>query len=103
MPDDVSRVVWPRGRKIVERLPLARRPPTLHGTTIAFLWDHVFRGDEIFPIVEREIAQRFRDVTFVPWREFGSIYGGDERRTIAALPDRLHERRVDAVVSAVGC
>lgn len=103
MPEDLSRVVWPRGGKIVERLPLARRVPTLAGKTIAFLWDHVFRGDEIFPIVERELAQRFRGVTFVPWSEFGAIYGGDERATIAALPDRLRARRVDAVVSAVGC
>ena len=103
MPDDFHRVVWPRGRKIVERLPLARRLPTLEGKTIAFLWDHVFRGDEIFPIVERELTQRFRGVTFVPWDAFGSIYGGAERATIAELPDRLRARRVDAVVAAVGC
>jgi hypothetical protein len=103
MPEDVYRVVWPRGRRIVERAALARRPTTLDGITIAFLWDHVFRGDEIFPIVEREIAARFRDVTFVSWETFGSIYGGEERKTIAALPERLRARGVDAVVSAVGC
>jgi hypothetical protein len=103
MPEDFYRVVWPRGRRIVDRVPLARRLPTLEGQTIAFLWDYVFRGDEIFPILARELERRFRDVTFVPWSAFGSIYGGDERTTIAALPDLLRERRVDAVVSAVGC
>ena len=96
-------VVWPRGRRLVERTPLARRLRTLDDMTIAFLWDYVFRGDEILPIVEREITKRFRGVRFVSWGTFGPIYGGAERRTIEALPDRLRERRVDAVVSAVGC
>ena len=102
MPD-LSRVVWPRGRRLVERSPLAHRLPTLDGKTIAFLWDYVFRGDEILPVVERELARRFRSVKFVPWDAFGSIYGGEERRTIDALPARLRQHGVDAVVSAVGC
>jgi hypothetical protein len=39
----------------------------------------------------------------VGWDVFGSIFGGDESRTITALPGRLRDLRVDAVVSAVGC
>ena len=103
MADDRHEVVWPRGRRIVERQTLAPQLSALGGATIAFLWNDVFRGDEIFPVLERELARRYPDLTIVPWHVFGSIYGGDERRTIAALPDRLRARRVDAVVSAVGC
>lgn len=103
MAEDFHRVVWPRGRRIVERLALAPRLPTLDGKRIAFLWDYVFRGDEIFPIVERELQRRFRHLDVVPWSAFGSIYGGDERQTIAALPERLRQLGIDAVVSAVGC
>lgn len=103
MAEDFHRVVWPRGRRLVERASLAPRLPTLDGKTIAFLWDRVFRGDEIFPVVERELGQRFPRARFVPWDAFGSIYGGEERATIAALPARLRELGVGAVVSAVGC
>ena len=45
-------VVWPRSAKAVEVKPLARRLDKLEGKTIAFLWDDLFRGDEIWPMLE---------------------------------------------------
>jgi hypothetical protein len=96
-------VVWPRSRRTVEPRALAHRLPTLDGRTIAFLWDSVFRGDEIFPILEEALRRRFPRAAFVGWDVFGSIFGGEEPRTIAALPDRLRLLGVDAVISAVGC
>ena len=87
----------------MERATLAPRVGTLDGKTVAFLWDRVFRGDEIFPIVERELARRFPHARFIGWDAFGSIYGGDERATVETLPERLHALGADAVVSAVGC
>jgi hypothetical protein len=98
-----ERVLWPRGRRVVDRAALAPRLTTLENKTVAFLWDHVFRGDEVFPVVERELARRFPGARFVRWDAFGSIYGADERATVAALPARLRALGVDAVVSAVGC
>ena len=100
---DFHEVAWPRGRRIVEGRALARRLPTLEGKTVAFLWDSVFRGDEIFPILQTALTRRFGGVSFVQWNAFGSIFGGSEQRTIAELPDRLRRFGVDAVVSAVGC
>jgi hypothetical protein len=100
---DFHEVVWPRGRRIVESRALARRLATLEGKTVGFLWDSVFRGDEILPILRTALTQRFDGVRFVHWDSFGSIFGGSERRTIAELPDRLRRFGVDAVVSAVGC
>ena len=101
--EDFHEVVWPRGRRMIEGRALARRLATLEGKTIAFLWDSVFRGDEIFPILQMALAQRFDGVSFVPWDAFGSTFGGSEPRTVAELPDRLRRLGVDAVVSAVGC
>jgi hypothetical protein len=101
--EDYHEVVWPRGRRTAEPAALARRLGTLQGKTVAFLWDSVFRGDEIFPVLEAELARRFPGVRFVPWDAFGSIFGGAESRTIAELPDRLRHHGADAVVSAVGC
>ena len=100
---DFHRVVWPRARRVVERRDLAPRLPTLQGRTIGFLWDSVFRGDEIFPILEGALRQRFPGARFVDWSTFGSTFGGEEPRTIADLPSRLRQLGVDAVVSGIGC
>jgi hypothetical protein len=100
---DFHRVVWPRARRVVGRRDLAPRLQSLQGRTIAFLWDSVFRGDEIFPILEDALKRRFPDTRIVGWDAFGSTFGGEEPRTIAELPDRLRRLGVDAVVSGIGC
>jgi hypothetical protein len=42
-------------------------------------------------------------VRFVSWREFGNTHGSEEREVVAALPKRLRELGVDAVISGMGC
>ncbi len=98
-----ERVVWPRGRRTVHARPIAPRLPSLEGRTIGQLWDDLFRGDEIFPILEREIVRRWPGVTFVPYSVFGSTHGSDERRVLAELPARLRELKIDAVISGMAC
>ena len=53
-----ERVLWPRGRRTVTARPVAPRLDTLAGKTVAQLWDDLFRGDEIFPMLEEELARR---------------------------------------------
>lgn len=96
-------VVWPRSPKTVEITPLARRLETLKGKTVAQLWDYLFRGDEIFLILEAELARLYPDVRFVGYREFGSTHGADERAVLAGLPAKLRELGVDAMISGMGC
>jgi hypothetical protein len=98
-----ERVLWPRGRKTAETRPVAKRLDTLDGATIGELWDDLFRGDEIFPILREELGRRYRNVRFVEYRVFGSTHGASEHRVIAGLPDRLRELGVDAVVSGMAC
>ena len=43
------------------------------------------------------------EVRFVSWREFGSTHGGEEKEALAALPQRLRELGVDAVISGMAC
>src|SRR5215813_2617912 len=62
---ETYRGVWPRGAKAVQATDVAPRLSTLDGKTIGQLWDDLFRGDEIFPILEEEIARRFPGVRFV--------------------------------------
>ncbi len=103
MSIDSNAVYWPRGAKTNKAKPLAPRVTSLEGKTVAFLWDYLFRGDEIFPIVQRELSARFPGMRFIGYAEFGSTHGEDEREILASLPERLKTLGVDAVVSGMGC
>ena len=96
-------IVWPRGKKTVGIGRFAKRLDTLEGKTIATLWDWVFRGDEIFPLIEKELAKRYPGSKFVSPEEFGSTGGPGEEKVFAALPDKLKQNKCDAVISGVGC
>jgi len=100
---EMYRVVWPRGARTVEATDVAPRLTTLAGKTIGQLWDDLFRGDEIFPILERELGQRFPGVRFVRYDVFGSTHGAGEHRVLAELPDKIRSMKIDAVVSGMGC
>jgi|SRR5690349_3996029 hypothetical protein len=94
-------VYWPRAARQVKRRPLAARPPSLEGRTVAQLWDFLFRGDEVFALLEEGLEARFPGVRFVSWREFGNIHGSDERAVVKALPERLRELGADAVITGI--
>ena len=95
--------LWPRGGKTVEVSALAPRLDDLNGKTVCQLWDYLFRGDEIFPMLEEALRERYPDVKFVRYEEFGSTHGGDEREVMRALPDKLKQLGADAVISGMGC
>lgn len=96
-------VVWPRSAKTVELTDLAPRLDTLNGKKIAFLWDYLFRGDEIFPVVEKALSARFEGITFVDYETFGTTHGAGEQEVLAGLGAQLRELEVDAVISGMGC
>ena len=98
-----ERVLWPRGRRTVTARPVAPRLETLRGKTIGQLWDDLFRGDEIFPMLERALAARFPGVKFVGYQTFGSTHGADEAEVLKALPARMSELGVNAVISGMAC
>lgn len=97
------RVVWPRSKRQLQPMPLAPRLDTLAGKTIAQLWDYVYRGDEVFDLLEPQLEARYPGVRFVGWREFGSTHGAEEREILASLPQRFKELGVDAAISGMGC
>ena len=100
---ETYRVVWPRGAKAVQASDVAPRLSTLEGKTIGQLWDDLFRGDEIFPMLEEEIARRFPNVRFVRYDTFGSTHGREEQRVLAELPGKLRKLGIDAVISGMAC
>lgn len=96
-------VVWPQSPRGVQRRRRADRLGGLSNKRVAFLWDYLFRGDELFPILRRELTARYPDIKIIDYTVFGNLHGGDERERVAQLPDQLRGLGVDAVVSGMGC
>lgn len=96
-------VVWPGSAMGVQARRAAPRLASLDGARVLFLWDYLFRGDELFPVLEKELVARYPGVTVISHEEFGNTHGSDEVTRIAGLGEFLTDRRVDAVVSGMGC
>ena len=94
--------LWPLGRSAARPMAMSVGVGDGGPKRIGFVWDYVFRGDEMFAVIEQELARRFSDAVFVPYERFGNMHGHDERKALAALPERLRAEQVDAVVVGVG-
>ena len=97
----VYRVVWPRGKKAAAITALAQRLDNLEGKTVCELWDGLFRGDEIFPVLEKGLSERFPGVKVVPWTDFPKD-GDHAFPDWKAHPKALAEKGCDAVIVASG-
>lgn len=94
-------VVWPRSPLATARRPLAPRVEGgLEGKRVGFLWDFMFRGEELFPVLERELVARGAEI--VGYDAFGNIHGPDEAQLVGEIPSVIAARGIDAVVSGVG-
>ncbi|MBM3344965.1 MAG: hypothetical protein FJY55_00470 [Betaproteobacteria bacterium] len=95
-------VLWPLARRAVKDITLNRRFADNGAKRIGFIWDYMFRGNDMFPLLQAGLAEKYPGSTFVPYEHFGNVHGHDEREVLAALPDRLREAKLDAVVVGVG-
>lgn len=95
------KVLWPRGRKARENHPLAERPGTFEGKTICELWDGLFRGNQIFPILRERLSERYPGVKIIPWTDFprDGDHGFPDWK---AHPDVLREKGCDMVIVGTG-
>ncbi|MCH8843649.1 MAG: hypothetical protein IID61_11835 [SAR324 cluster bacterium] len=96
-------VVWPRAKKSVELQSLAERLDTLQGKTVAHVWDYMIRGDEIFPILQQGLSERYPGIKFVNYETFGSTHGDQEHAVLAGMPEKLRRFGVGAVISGMAC
>ena len=101
-PEQQFEALWPRSPRQTRLRPLAPRLDSLNGKTVAQLWDFLFRGDEVFELLEEGLKKRYPGIRFVSWREFGSTHSPQEHQVLAALPGRFRELGVDAVISGMG-
>lgn len=95
-------VVWPLGRVAPQPTKFSRPVTDLSGKTVCFLWDWVFKGDEMFPIIREQLQKKYAGVKFVDHTTFGNIHGPKEAEIIASLPAMLRREGCDVVVSGVG-
>jgi hypothetical protein len=100
---DLFEAYWPRSPRQTQIKPLAPRLDTLKGKTVAQLWDYVFRGDEVFLALEEGLRQRYPDIKWVSWKEFGPTHGSDEHEVLASLAQKFRKLGVDAAISGMGC
>lgn len=103
MASNSYRVVWPRSARTVEAKALAPRLTSLAGKTIGFVWDFLFRGDEIWPLLKQELSARYSGLKFVDHDAFGSTHGEDEHQVLKTMPAKIAQLKVDAIVSGMGC
>jgi len=96
-------VLWPQSPMGVQPRRSATRLTDPATARIAFLWDYLFRGDELFPVLEEELRRRHPGIDILPYDVVGNTHGGDEAEVMQALPRTLRDRGVDAVVSGMGC
>ena len=95
-------VLWPLGRKTMTEVNLNRHCADDRPRRFGFLWDFMFRGNDMFPLLEAGLTRRYPGSTFVSYEYFGNVHGADEREVLAALPERLREAQVDTVIVGVG-
>ena len=101
--DGYYETLWPRSPRQVALRPLAKRLDTLEVKTIAQLWDYVFRGDEVYALLEEGLKERYPNIKWVSYKEFGNTHGGEEREVVGSLARRFKDLKVDAVISGMGC
>lgn len=96
-------VVSPVGVSGIESISASLPVLDLRGKTICELWDQVFKGDQIFAIVRKMLAERFPNVRSISHETFGDTTPGDDPVAHEKqLSDRLRALGCDAVISAVG-
>ena len=64
------------------------------------MWEYLFRGDELFPVLAEELQARGAEV--VGYEAFGNVHGPDEAQLVGEIPSVIAARGIDAVVCGVG-
>jgi hypothetical protein len=95
-------VVWPLGPSVYETRAPNTRIADLSGKTIGELWDFLFRGEDIFPLLRAELKARYPGIRFVTYDVFGNVHGPQQRELVADVPRLLKQHGCDAVISAIG-
>jgi hypothetical protein len=95
-------VLSPLSRKNAGTTAAAPRLADLNDKTVCEIWDGIFRGETIYPLVREHIRGKFPRVRFVDPSAFGNFYGARDREILSALPEKLKAHGVDAAIVGIG-
>lgn len=95
-------VLWPLSRRAVKATAAAPRIPDLNDKTVCELWDVIFRGETIYPLVREHIRAKFPGAKFVEYPEFGNFYGPHGDTITQELPAKLRAHGCDAAIVGIG-
>ena len=103
--DDIG-VVSPLGVPITQRTGLAPRLDSLAGKTIGEVYNHHFKGDQMFALYRELLTERFPGVRIIPFSEMpASFVGGDpasHRRIAQEVAAAAKEKGCDALIIGNG-
>src|SRR5262245_1054239 len=95
-------VVWTLGRPAYAVREPSERVADLNGKVVGELWDYLFRGEDVFPLLREQLRARFPGIRFVTYDVFGNVHGPQQRELVARVPELLRRHEVDAVISGIG-
>lgn len=103
--DDVA-VISPRGLPVTQNKGIAPRLNTLAGKTVGEVYNHHFKGDQMFALYRELLQQRYPDVRIVPFTELPASYvGGDpstQRQIAQEVAAQAREKGIDALIAGNG-
>ena len=99
-------VVSPAGMPAAQATRPAPRLADLNGKTIAEVWNGVFKGDVVFPLVRSALQRRYPGVHIIPYTEFHHLPGSDvpseQRALVAEILGQARTKGVQAIITGMG-
>lgn len=95
-------VLWPLGKKAARAHGAAARLRDLAGKTVGELWDYIFRGDVVYPMVREHLRARYPGIKFVDYSEFGNFHGARSKEIVTGLAAKIRSHGCDAIISGIG-
>ena len=103
--EPVYDVVWPLAPSAAPAGSLAARAPDLRGKTVGELWDYLFKGEEIFPLIRAALEARYPGIRFRMIDEQDAIRPHIrlyvETREVRSLSDSVGARETVHVICAL--
>lgn len=97
-------VVYPLGRTMIKRTPLAPRLLDLRGKTICALSNHVFQYKITFPALGEMLQKQYPELKFIPYTEFPDSHdeSASGKKAMEGLANLLLQKGCQAVISGNG-
>lgn len=106
MSGDEAEFISPIGLPRTQDTGIAPRLASLEGMTIGEVYNHHFKGDQMFGLYRELLKQRFPGVRIVPYTELPASYvGGDpatHRRVAQEVAAVAKEKGCDALITGNG-